>query len=107
LRDEHDGDRVPARGLLERRLHPRNVGRVSRSILCYVETDTAQIVAAALNIQGRVHDAANCPSPVFDATLVDRTGVRASQAQRVRLYTLTKRVLPERVVVRVLFMLVL
>ena len=67
LRDEHDGCRVPLVGFIKSLLRPSDVSLIARSVLCGVRCRVAEIIAGALDIQGRVCHSVYCPAPVLQA----------------------------------------
>src|SRR5436189_2965400 len=63
LRDEHDGCRVPLVSFIKSLLHPSDVSLIARSVFCGVRCRVAEIIAGALDIQGRVCHSVYCPAP--------------------------------------------
>src|SRR5947207_11773641 len=67
VRDEHDGGRVPLVRFVKSLLHPSDGSLIAPSVLCGVSCRVAEIIAGALDIQGRVCHSVYCPAPVLQA----------------------------------------
>src|SRR5205807_3511071 len=92
LRDEHDRGRASAQRDVEGRLHPSDVGQVPRGVLGRIWRRVAEIVARALDVQGRVGDATSRPAAILD------TGDEPvhTETQRLGPHFLAQPTLPER-----------